>query len=130
MFESYCKIAEEKVKQKDFVEVFLKREYDEAMNVIDEVESIGNKVTEWLSDIYYWNVEFFYSNPSILKGNIHWYVAYTKKHITDEKSNKMLVKAIENGYINEGVLKSRILQGYFLRDFLLIKQFLITTDLN
>lgn len=167
----------------------LTENYEEAMKAVSEVEKIEKRGAEWLSDIYYWNVDFFYSDTGILSGNIYlikgetpkayacftdtaqkaekiegkdtpeiikchndfilvpsylfmeekekflrrinealsrnndkgyfysWYAAYAKKYINDEKAREILVKAIENGYINEGILKSRILQGYFLRDF-------------
>lgn len=44
-----------------------------------------------------------------------WYAAYAKKYVNDKIALKILNKARKNGYINEGILKSDILQGYFLK---------------
>lgn len=47
-----------------------------------------------------------------------WYAAYAKKYVNDKIALKILNKARKNGYINEGILKSDILQGYFLKDLM------------
>ncbi len=52
-----------------------------------------------------------------------WYAAYAKKYMGDKIATKILVKASRNGYINEGILKSDILQGYFLKDLMANKTF-------
>lgn len=90
--------SEERISHNDFILVPLYLFTEKKEKFLERVNQALNR-----ND----NKGYFYS----------WYAAYAKKYENDEKAKELLIKAIENGYINEGILKSKILQGYFLRDF-------------
>ncbi|MCX7905313.1 MAG: hypothetical protein N2446_01260 [Elusimicrobiales bacterium] len=47
-----------------------------------------------------------------------WFASYTAKYCDNKTTEKLILEMLKNGYINEGILKSDILQGYFLKDII------------